>query len=68
MFSKSQVNHKTIWRKIDMNDNQLNNKLVIRTCTQQYQILVIQDPVVKFHMLMIFPLDFESNLGKSYVF
>ena len=35
MFSKSQVNHKTMWRNSGINDNQLNNKVVIRTYAQQ---------------------------------
>ena len=35
MFSKSQVNHKTIWHDSGMNDNQLNNKVVIGTYMQQ---------------------------------
>ena len=29
MFSKSRVNHRTIWHNSGMNDNQMNNKVVI---------------------------------------
>ena len=34
MFSKLQVNHKTIWHNSNMNDNQLNNNKVMQTYTQ----------------------------------
>ena len=42
MFSKSQVTHKTLWHDSGMNDNQLNNKVVIRTYTQQRLIKSIE--------------------------
>ena len=42
MFSKSQLNHKAIWHKTDMNDNQLNNKVVIRTLNNRKNIKITQ--------------------------
>ena len=35
MFTKLQVNYTTVWHNSDMNDNELNNKMVIWIYTQQ---------------------------------
>ena len=54
MFSKSQVNHKIIWHKSAMNDNQLNNKVVIGTYTQHlFLISIITNILVLFDYVVI---------------
>ena len=50
MFSKSQVNHKTIWHNSGMNDDQLNNKVVIQTCTQQHVKVFTRKNLLSKHM------------------
>ena len=54
MFSESQVNHKTIWHNSSMNDNQLNNKVVIRTYTQYLPLNgILTNILILFHYVVI---------------
>ena len=54
MFSKSQVNHKIIWHNSDMNNNQLNNKVVMWTYTQYLPLIsIITNILVLFHYVVI---------------
>ena len=54
MFSKSKVNHKTIWYNSGMNDNQLNNKVVIQGYTQHLPLIsILTNLLVLFHCIVI---------------